>query len=53
MDIKLTDKQKQVLNIIRTFFLENGYAPSLGELQVMLNISTKRGVVSHLVALEK
>ena len=53
MDIKLTDKQKQVLNIIRTFFLENGYAPSLGELQVMLNIATKRGVVSHLVALEK
>ena len=53
MDIKLTTKQENVLNVIRTFFLENGYAPSLGELQVMLNISTKRGVVGHLIALEK
>lgn len=53
MDTKLTEKQTNVLNIIRTFFLENGYAPSLGELQRMLNISTKRGVVSHLEALER
>jgi repressor LexA len=33
--------------------LENGYAPSLGELQEFLGISTKRGVVNHLIALEK
>jgi repressor LexA len=51
--MKLTDKQKNVLNVIQSFFLENGFAPSLGELQRMLNISTKRGVVGHLEALEK
>lgn len=49
----LTKKQEKVLKIIRKCYLENGYAPSLGELQEFLNISTKRGVVNHLVALEK
>lgn len=53
MDDKLTDRQKVVLNTIRNYFLDNGYAPSLTELQQMLDISTKRGVVSHLEALEK
>lgn len=49
----LTKKQELVLKIIRTCYLENGYAPSLTELQESLNISTKRGVVNHLIALEK
>ena len=53
MDEKLTERQKVVLNTIRNFFLDNGYAPSLTELQQLLEISTKRGVVSHLEALEK
>jgi len=53
MDEKLTDRQEEVLKMIRNFFLDNGYAPSLTELQTMLNINTKRGVVSHLEALEK
>ncbi|HRX43960.1 MAG TPA: transcriptional repressor LexA [Candidatus Dojkabacteria bacterium] len=53
MDEKLTERQKLVLNTIRNFFLDNGYAPSLTELQQLLEISTKRGVVSHLEALEK
>jgi repressor LexA len=53
MDGVLTSKQDKVLRVIRDFFLENGYAPSLTELQGMLSISTKRGVVSHLEALEK
>ncbi len=53
MDDKLTERQKLVLNTIRNYFLDNGYAPSLTELQQMLEISTKRGVVSHLEALEK
>ncbi|HRY22616.1 MAG TPA: transcriptional repressor LexA, partial [Candidatus Dojkabacteria bacterium] len=35
------------------YYLENGQAPSLGELQEFLGISTKRGVVNHLIALEK
>jgi len=53
MDEKLTERQKLVLKTIRNFFLDNGYAPSLTELQQLLEISTKRGVVSHLEALEK
>lgn len=53
MDSNLTNKQDRVLRIIRDFYLENGQAPSLTELQGMLSISTKRGVVSHLEALEK
>jgi len=53
MDEKLTERQKVVLKTIRNYFLDNGYAPSLTELQQMLEISTKRGVVSHLEALEK
>jgi len=53
MDDKLTERQEEVLKKIRDFYLDNGYAPSLGELQELLNISTKRGVVNHLRALEK
>jgi repressor LexA len=49
----LTKKQELVLKIIRNCYLENGYAPSLTELQEALDISTKRGVVNHLIALEK
>lgn len=49
----LTRKQEKVLRIIRQYYLENGQAPSLGELQEFLGISTKRGVVNHLIALEK
>lgn len=53
MDGILTQKQELVLKIIRKCFLENGYAPSLAELQESLRITTKRGVVNHLIALEK
>ena len=49
----LTEKQVLVLKAIRDFFLENSYAPSLTELQKLLGISTKRGVVIHLMALER
>lgn len=53
MNQYLTEKQVKVLTTIRDFFLENGYAPSLSELQIMLHINTKRGVVNHLESLEK
>ena len=53
MDGILTAKQEAVLQKIRHCYLENGYAPSLSELQRDLGISTKRGVVVHLMALEK
>jgi len=53
MEPLLTSKQDKVLKIIRDFYLDNGYAPSLTELQELLSISTKRGVVNHLIALER
>jgi repressor LexA len=49
---RLTDRQEKVLTLIRDCFLENGYAPSLGELQDKLGFNSKRGVVNHLLALE-
>lgn len=49
----ITEKQQRVMQIIRDFYLEKGYAPSLSELQQLLKINTKRGVVNHLIALEK
>jgi len=53
MDGILTQKQEQVLKIIKRCYLEKGYAPSLNELKDELHITTKRGVVVHLDALEK
>lgn len=53
MGDRLTEKQELVLKAIRDFFIANAYAPSLTELQRILSISTKRGVVIHLMALEK
>ena len=44
MDNILTKKQELVLRLIKQYYLENGTAPSLGELQHNLGISTKRGV---------
>ncbi len=53
MQIILTKKQENVLETIRDYYLDRGYAPSLGELQQLLHINSKRGVVNHLNALEK
>ena len=53
MQISITEKQERVLGFIRDYFLEKGVAPSLTELQEHLGISTKRGVVTHLEALER
>jgi repressor LexA len=53
MNPYLTERQKKVLAIVRDHFLQFGYAPSLTELQEMLGINTKRGVVNHLNSLEK
>ncbi len=53
MDGILTKKQEDVLRIIKRCYLEKGYAPSLNELKDELGITTKRGVVVHLDALER
>jgi repressor LexA len=53
MQVTITDKQEKVLDFIRDYYLEKGFAPSLGELQEYLGTKTKRGVVVHLEALER
>jgi repressor LexA len=53
MQVSITEKQERALGFIRDYFLDKGIAPSLSELQEALNISTKRGVVTHLEALER
>ncbi len=53
MQVTITEKQEKALAFIRDYFLEKGIAPSLTELQEALSISTKRGVVTHLEALER
>jgi len=49
----LTPKQKRVLETLSNYFAEYDIAPTLTELQDLLDIKTKRGVVKHLEALEK
>ncbi|MBD3363022.1 repressor LexA [Candidatus Dojkabacteria bacterium] len=49
----LTNRQKEVLDIIAKYFKQQDQAPTLNELKKELNIGTKRGVVNHLTALEK
>lgn len=53
MSDNLTSKQKQVLEMIKNYLQEYDMAPSLPELQSELEIKTKRGVVKHLLALER
>lgn len=53
MTKKLTSTQQKILDIIKSSIENKGTPPSLGELQEELGISTKRGVVNHLKALEK
>jgi repressor LexA len=51
--MKLTQKQEKVISFIKDNMSQSGKAPSLTELMQYMNISTKRGVVNHLNALEK
>jgi len=49
----LTERQREVLDAIRTYRSDRGYIPSIRELGRMLGISSLRGVTIHLDALEK
>lgn len=53
MQVSITEKQEKVLGFIRDYYLDKGMAPSLSELQEYLEVATKRGVVTHLEALER
>ena len=49
----LTDRQKQVLKILHGAITHRGVVPTLQELQDELGFKSSRGVVCHLMALEK
>ncbi len=49
----LTDRQRTVLEFVRTAIQKNGFAPSIREIAEALGIRSPNGVVRHLNALEK
>ncbi len=49
----LTARQKQVLETVEHFVLDNGYAPTVRQLGDILDISSPSAVFKHLVSLEK
>ena len=49
----LTDRQQQVLEIIRDAIRLNGVPPTLSEIGSLLKITSLRGVTDHLEALER
>lgn len=49
----LTSKQRAILDYLKKYIEDYGEAPTLPDLQETLGITTKRGVVKHLMALEK
>lgn len=53
MSKDLTTKQQKVLEAIKEYMGEYELPPTLPELQDQLEIKTKRGVVKHLMALER
>ncbi len=53
MKEKLTEKQKDILNFIKSFISENGFPPTLREIGANFNISSTFGVKRHLEALKK
>lgn len=53
MKDKLTDKQSEILDFIKSFISENGFPPTLREIGKNFNISSTFGVKRHLEALKK
>lgn len=49
----LTERQEQVLELIRTYQLEYGTSPTLRELRELLKVSSDNGILKHLDALEE
>jgi repressor LexA len=48
----LTQRQERILDYIQEFWLEHGYAPSIRQIQIKLNISSTSVVAYNLKALE-
>ncbi len=53
MNIKLTDRQQQVLDLLISFRKEHGFPPTILELAEILGCSSPNAAAEHLRALEK
>lgn len=51
MVVRLTIRQREVLEAIAAFIEHNGYPPSVRDLRVVLNVSSTATVKDHLDAL--
>ena len=49
----LTDRQREVLDFIRTYIVWNGYSPAVRDIGAYFSIGSPNGVECHLKALEK
>lgn len=50
---KLTDKQKSILDFIRGFIEDNGYAPVAKEINLHFGYSSLNASTQHLNAIER
>lgn len=53
MVVRLTDRQRDVLDAISAFIAANGYPPAVRDLLVVLNVSSTATVKDHLDTLER
>jgi len=51
--MNLTERQQEVLEILKGFIEENEYPPTLQELADLLDVKNLSGIRGHLLALEK
>jgi len=53
MQVKLTERQRKVLEAIEDFILECGYSPTIRQLGKLLRIANPSAVFKHILSLEK
>jgi len=53
MQVKLTERQRKVLEAIEGFILECGYSPTIRQLGKLLRIANPSAVFKHILSLEK
>jgi len=51
--VKLTERQRKVLEAIEDFILEHGYSPTIRQLGKLLRIANPSAVFKHILSLEK
>jgi SOS-response transcriptional repressor LexA len=52
-ELPLTDRQKQILGIIKAFVAEHGYGPTFRELMDLYGVVSPNGISCHIKSLRK